>query len=523
MARARRRTQLGQAVSQTKNVPAPVGGLNTVNSIAQMPETDAVILENWFPTPTDIEIRNGYVKHVTGIPAGYVETLMNYASPTTTKLFAINKPGGTANVYDVTSSGAVGAAVLTGLTNARWEYVNFNNTGGAYLYMANGVDKPYLYNGSTWTAIDGASTPAITGVTTTKLRNPAVWKNRLWFVEDGTCNAWHLPLAAIGGAAQSIPLGAVFKMGGQLQTIFTVSIDNASSIDDYIAFLSSEGEIALYRGSDPSSAGLFGLVGLYRAGRPIGRRHVFRYGADTVLLTIDGVVTMSKLLMSNRDNMATTLSYKIQPSISNDASAYSGNFGWQGILHPAGDKILINVPQQENITQYQYVMNTIHGSWTKYTGWNAACFELSGDKLFFGCNGFVAQCDTGASDAGDTIQGIVKPAFSYFGSTQQKSFKLMRPIFSTNGALYFSVATPVDFSSDVPQTYPAVSNSISAAPWDTSPWDVTSWSGDAQIQKNWVGMAGIGFSATSYILTASDGLSYKLLSIDYVFETGGLF
>jgi hypothetical protein len=99
----------------------------------------------------------------------------------------------------------------------------------------------------------------------------------------------------------------------------------------------------------------------------------------------------------------------------------------------------------------------------------------------------------------------------------------MRPIFSTNGALYFSVATPVDFSSDVPQTYPAVSNSISAAPWDTSPWDVTSWSGDAQIQKNWVGMAGIGFSATSYILTASDGLSYKLLSIDYVFETGGLF
>jgi hypothetical protein len=50
------------------------------------------------------------------------------------------------------------------------------------LYAANGVDKPHLYNGSTWTAIDGASTPAITGVTTTTFL-PTLFKNRMWFIQ----------------------------------------------------------------------------------------------------------------------------------------------------------------------------------------------------------------------------------------------------------------------------------------------------------------------------------------------------
>ena len=158
MARAKR------AVSQPVSVPAPVGGWNARDSLAAMSPQDAVVLQNWFPATTECALRSGYTQHATGI-TGQVETIMAYAGATTNKLFAI--AGG--KVYDVTSSGAVGAAAVTGLTNSRWGYCNIATGGGNFLSMANGVDAPRNYNGTTW------STPAITGVTATKLRDPTLY------------------------------------------------------------------------------------------------------------------------------------------------------------------------------------------------------------------------------------------------------------------------------------------------------------------------------------------------------------
>jgi hypothetical protein len=83
---------------------------------------------------------------------------------------------------------------LPGLTNARWQSANMGRLGGQFFYAVNGVDKPRYYDNAAWVAVDGASTPAITGVTTTKLVHVNVYKNRrLWFVPksipcaSGTC------------------------------------------------------------------------------------------------------------------------------------------------------------------------------------------------------------------------------------------------------------------------------------------------------------------------------------------------
>ena len=104
-----------RAVSQPVSLPAPVGGWNARDSLTAMQPNEAVILENWYPATTECVLRNGYTKWATGI-TGQVETLMAYSGANTNKLFAI---AGT-SVYDVTAGGAVGAAVVTGLTNARW-------------------------------------------------------------------------------------------------------------------------------------------------------------------------------------------------------------------------------------------------------------------------------------------------------------------------------------------------------------------------------------------------------------------
>ena len=75
-------------LASTASIPAPVGGLNARDSLANMAPTDAVVMENWYPTTTSVDVRKGYQPWSTGY-ANPVQSLFRYA-PTTGayKLFA---------------------------------------------------------------------------------------------------------------------------------------------------------------------------------------------------------------------------------------------------------------------------------------------------------------------------------------------------------------------------------------------------------------------------------------------------
>lgn len=507
-------------VSRTYTLPAPTGGINGINSLADMPETDAIVMDNWFPQPGWVELRNGYSQWATGLGT-YVETLMPYAGASSSKLFAI--AGG--KVYDATASGAVGASVVSGLSNSRWEWTQVATAGGQFLYAANAADSPLLYNGSAWTAITGVSTPAITGVTTTTLRNPIVWKNRVWFVQDATLSAWYLPTASVGGAASQFNFTAIFRLGGTLQTIFTASLSDGSTFDDYIGFLTSEGEIALYRGTDPAQAGLFNIVGIYKTGKPVGRRCFVRFGADTLLLTSDGLVSVSKLFASGRVNTEDAISYKIQPLINGDIQSYPTNFGWEACLYPLGNKLIVNVPQTTNSSTYQYVMNTLNDSWCSFgkyaSAWNANTFCTLGNVLYFGGNGFVAQADTGQADSGSVITGLLKTAFTYCKTITQKHMKMIRPTLQANGSIQVVLGVNVNFDNSPLVSVPTIP-SAAGSPWDTSSWNVSSWATGYGITAAWQSASGVGFNFSTYLSVSTNAVQVRLQSVDYLYEPGGV-
>src|ERR1700722_17884313 len=118
----------GQPVFRTTSLPAPVGGLNARDSIANMPATDANILENFFPNTTSVDLRNGYSVWQSGLPA-WVETIMEYNAGAGRRLFCAS---GTA-FYDVTLQFGTPAVAVAGLSNARWQYTNVGTAGGQYL------------------------------------------------------------------------------------------------------------------------------------------------------------------------------------------------------------------------------------------------------------------------------------------------------------------------------------------------------------------------------------------------------
>lgn len=502
----------------TLSVSSPTGGWNARDSLSMMKETDAVSLDNFFCTPYDVKIRDGYSEYATGM-TGNVNTLASYSPPSgNSKLFAAVG----ADIFDVTTAGAVGAAVVTGQTSDRWQHTNFGTAGGNFLYMVNGADKPQLYDGTTWTAIDAASTPAITGVTTTSLVHVCEAKSRLWFIERSSMKVWYLPVLSVGGAASAFDLSSQFNKGGYLMAMGTWSLDAGYGMDDYVVFVTSEGQVAVYKGTDPASAATWGKIGVYDLGAPIGRRCLMKYAGDLTLICRDGLAPLSKSLMSSRVNSQVMLTDKIQDVTSGYIGLYSANFGWEAALFPQEDMLLVNVPVSTTVS-YQLVMNTISGAWSRFIGWNAACFELHESELFFGGDGVVCKAWDTTADNGENINFEAQQSFKYVSRTGQNvQVKMLRPIISTDGSPSVLLGVNTDFDTTAPTGIPSFTPNT-AAVWDLATWDGGfTWGGELQIKRDWQTAFGFGYCISAHMKGTIRNCSMHWAATDYLLQGGGV-
>ena len=505
--------------ARVASVPAPVGGWNARDSIANMEPLDAVQLINFFPTISNCVLRGGSTNWATGM-TGQVQTIMVYNGSTSSKMFAaVGTPD--LKFYDASTAGAATATTVTGLTNAIWEYINITTTGGTYLYAVNGADKPRLYDGTSWVAIDAASTPAITGVTTTTLSNVTLFKNRLWFIQKDTLKAWYLPTSAVGGAAQVLDLSSIAKFGGKLVDLDTWTIDAGYGVDDNLVFVTSNGEVIVYRGTDPASDATWALTGVWKLGSPIGNRSMLKWGGDLLILTYDGLMPMAQSLQSSRLDPRVALSNKIQGAIVAATAAYSSStVGWQVYYNARRNAVWINVPIAEGQHE-QYVMNTITTSWAQFQGWTANVWETYNDNPYYGGNGVVVRAwDDTYVDNTSNISTNVFQAFNYFDSRGvKKYFTRARPSIFTNGAPAIFVGINVDFNVD-DTTAPISASASAVGLWDAGTWDSALWGSGLQITNNWQGVTGLGYCGSIQLKSASSGLQIEWASTDVVYQAG---
>lgn len=511
---------VSKSKSRSVSLPAPVGGWNARDSLAEMPATDAVIMNNWFPLTTECMLRKGYTQFATGFPAP-VESLMVYSGGGSTEELWAAANG---SLYDATSGGAIGAAAVSGLTNARWQYCNVATAGGNFLYIANGVDTPYLYDGSTWTSITGVSTPAITGVTTTELNNPIVFKSRVWFVQRNTLKTWYLPAISVGGAANAVDMSAVAQLGGYIVDHATWTIDAGQGVDDYYVAVTSMGEIIVYQGTDPSDATKWALRGVWRLGQPVGSRCLFKLGGDLLLICQDGLLPLGAALQSSRVNPRVALTDKIQYAVSSAISSYGGNFGWQVFYFPRENQLWMNVPVSEGSNQQQYVMNTITKSWANFSGMEANCWVIFQEAPYFGGSNFVGSAWNGNTDDVSDITATSLQAFNGFGAPGlYKRFTMTKPIFRTNGAPSLLSSMNIDFDTSM-STAPLSFSATSYAAWDgvTALWDSAYWGGDLSVIQNWQSVTGFGYYGAPQMKVSSSGIDVRWVTTDVVYETGAI-
>jgi hypothetical protein len=554
-----------------------------------MKPTDAVVMDNWFPGEDGCSIRPGYEPQSTGLGAT-VETLMAYESTTATKLFGF---AGT-TMWDCTTSGAAATAVVTGLTNAQWQYTLFTNSSGTWLIAVNGTDTPIVFNGtyyfrpgsgvgaavssitraastatvttstphglvtgniitmtgatqpeynitatitvtggSTFTyTVTGAPatpatgaptytyTPSFTGVLLSDLITVTTHARRLWAVKKNSMEVWYGATDAVSGTLTKFDLGPVFQLGGYLMHMISWGVAGDTNAKGYAAFITSEGEIAIYEGDDPSSASTWGLKGVYRTGKPIGRKCWIKFGGDVLIMTDDGVFPLSQVILNNRaaDTIATTR--RISALYNQSLYEYRTTYGWEMCFFPLGSKLFVNVPTGTGFGQY--VMNTNTGAWCTYSGLQASSWTTWDDNVVFGASdGTVYLAETGEDDDGDSITTDVVTSFQNFGASRQKRFTMARPTFVTEATFTPALGMMFDYSVTDPISYPSMTSRSSGTAWGSpwsSPWGATSFVAVA----NWQHVGGIGFTAAMRLKTNTKGFSVKWAATDFVYEPGGV-
>jgi hypothetical protein len=492
-------------VAQGVPLPAPTGGWDAISPLANMPVDRAVQLDNWVPRPGWIEPRRGYVTQATGLglPGTPVQTLMAYNGfGSVQKLFGI--AAGT--IYDCSNAGAAATPVVPGLSNSRFQFIMFSNpSGNQYLVAVNGEDGVQLFDGTNWTV--GAYTG--TGIDSTQFIGVNAYQGRLWFVVNNSTDPVYLStVGGVTGAAAVFPLGQLMTKGGYLMAIGRWTVDTRQNVDEYIAFITSRGEVIVYQGTDPTTSTTWSLVGIYQIGAPIGRRCFLRISGDLQIITVDGVVGMSEMLSTDRAAAnRISLTSIIMNQMALAAQSYRTNFGWQLIEYALGTLTLLNIPQEENYQQVQFVMNTITGAWARFIGLNpttnlqdpayginANCWEVtSTDQIYFGGNdGNVYEWNIGAGDGPNPITCIVKGAYNSFGNAAQfKRYLQLQPLITTTGSPIPSIGINVDFNDiSLLSTEEPI---LPAGPlWDQVEWDQFQWGGEAVVTNNWISVAGAG-------------------------------
>lgn len=506
------------AVAKTEVIKAPTKGWSANSLPIQAEDGTAIILENWFPEATSIRPRKGFTEVTTGITGG-VETLMPFVSGSTAKLLA----AGNDAIYDVTSTGALGAAVQSSLTSTKFSYINFATAAGQYLFMVNGADAARHYDGTTWTQ------PVITNVSSSALSIVASHKTRLWFVEKDTTTLWYLPVDSIAGAATAFEVGSQFTKGGRVVGLSSWSVDSGSGMDDLLAIWSSEGEILIYSGSNPASD--YAIVGRYQSGRPIGDRPFFAIGGDLAMISEDGILALSNVMRFDRLSAAEkSLSSRVVDEYRKMVRSYSTQFGWQIVTLPKASMAVLNIPGAGNEgASVQFAYNVSTKAWSKFTGIDAQCWELFQGDIYFGtAAGGVYHAESGGSDDGAAIVARCLPAFSHLGAPgKTKDVKLIQPLLSSDLNAYTMASSCV-----VNFAQPGTVGSSAPTAEGVFTWDVSVWDGDdvwvgSLVWDSWDGAGNAGYVISPYSEVILDADNYPtfdfgLIGWNILHEVGGL-
>lgn len=513
-------------VSGSKTFPAPTRGLILNENLVLSQPIGAQILDNWYPTQKSIRMRGGLRRtaYIGDVP---VQSLFPYTVTGLSRLFGADET----SIYDI--SAVVDPTeppepIVTGQTSGHYSTAMMTNADGDnFMYAVNGTDDALLYDGVDWQQMNDSSTPALTGATGLS----SVWKHRRrLFFTNGTMTAYYLDVNAIAGELTALPLASQFNRGGFLLYGSTWSTDAGDGMDDRCIFVTSEGEVAVFAGSNPGDTSNWGIIGRYDIARPLGKNAKLPIGGDLLLSTADGVVPMSAVLMKQPDELSlAAVSRAIEPAWKSEATARA-SLPWEVAKWTEGGMAIFTVPGTDNQERYCFIVNLETRAWTRYTGWDARCVATYEGGAYIGTSdGRVLRCEIGGDDDGAAYVCTYVGLFDHLSQTgAYKTVHLARMTFLASQPFIPRISLSTDYQVSLPvPPNPAEASAVESL-WDVGLWDVALWdalNAPKRTINKWASMGKSGFAGAPQIQIASQGTALpdaELVGIDLILETGAV-
>ena len=586
-------TQVAQNL-RAITIPAPTRGLILSENYTYMQPGGANVLDNWKPTTRGLQVRGGCIKWCTLPEATPIYSGFEYRSANNQKMFV----GTEENLYDVSFAGAptlVKSGQTSGYYSAAQLQ---NQGGNWMIVTNHTGDPILRYNGTTWTTasttppvpwansapyvvgnlrrdtVDNTywkcaiahTSPAsgtfaaartaaptqwvpdtasdgigyIYGPPGTSVANGEnlsyVWKyrNRLYFLEGGTMNAWYLNTNAIGGQLQLIPLGGTATKGGKLIFGATWSIDAGDGIDDKCVFMTDQGEALIYTGSDPSDAANWRQEGRYQIPAPMGPNAHSTLGGDLLIATVDGIVPLSAAITKDAQQLELSmLTMNIKRLWRTEVAARNTWF-WTMCRWDEYGAMFVTLPGGKVGDRMCLTASTATGAWARYVGWDATCFMRQRGDMFFGTQtGVVMQADRTGYDDGKSYTAIMVGGWEMFQAPSQTVvWHQARASFIAVATSAFrpQIAACVDYVIDLPPPIspgpdPGVEDVWDQALWDVAKWDQKSIRTLTTLNTGWVSVGATGFShapVLQVMIAQQVRPDVEMISIAATYEVAGV-
>lgn len=514
-----------QMRSQAISLPAPVRGIVENAPIAVADPLAAEFVENFLPTQRGYKVRGGISR--AAFVTDPVKKLFSYKAATE-RLFAATQ----AAIYDISSLNpdTAASAAVSSLTSGDWAVQQIGVAGGDFLVCVNGADNMRQYNGSAWATITGVSTPAaITGVNTALFSHVWLYKSRLFFVERDSLKAWYLDAGSVSGAASDISLAGVFRRGGSLLMGATWSLDSGDGLDDKCVFVSTEGEVAIYGGDDPSTPGTgWALEGRYDIGKPLSKSAVMRAGGDVLIATDDGIVPLSQVVQ--KDPAALSLAAVTRDIPVTWREEVERHTGGAELLKWTDENVgLVVLPDADRML----TVNLQTGAWAEQSGWFGDCAaEFNGDVYIGREDGRVYKLNDTGTDDGAAFVCRLCYSFNDMGDpAAYKVVNMARAAWFADGQFAYRLGIATDYRVTFPAAPSAVDAGVTVTGlvWGTGNWGEEVWGGTVGDpptgrQDQWRAASGAGFAiAPTVVLTSGSAtkLDVEFLRVDINAELGG--
>lgn len=426
--------------------------------------------------------------------------------------------GATGTIYQIiTSSPTEGALILTGVTGT---------------FQDNEILGGSITGSATSSSVDSILVPGVdfgAGVTSANMSFVWVYKNALYFIRKDSLSFYYLPVDSIGGTATEISLAGVLTIGGKLTIGHGWSLDTGQGggLSEQCAFISDEGEVAIYQGFSPAPDQGWSLVGVYRIGALLGDKAFVRAGADLLISTSIGMVSLALAIQRSVAAIAPqAVSYPIN-DLWTSAQVERGSTDWQAVIWTEGQMIAVTpTAPSGGESPVIYVVNANTMAWCRFTGWNALCFGTFQGGLYFGApNGQVFRANVSGYDNGDVYTGVYIPLFDDLGvPASAKIPKMGRATLRSSTSIEESLTFKSDYDIEINDS-PSSGVVSGSSVWGAAIWGQGVWGQltSAVINNKWRSLGGIGYAISTALQVTSGSvapLDTEIITIEVTYTMG---